>query len=193
MKNKIIDSTINLINKYYHYDKVKTSEIRYGLESLYLSITKIIVVFIISLLIGVSKELLLLLIFYGLLRVFVFGAHAKNTLQCWVLSITIFTGLPLLVKYIKIPKLIMLIACIFLFFLIYKYAPAGTEKRKINNKKKRMLLKYISLFITVSYMFIITFFANDYFSKILFFSILLATIFILPLTYKLMGVKYIKN
>ena len=48
MKNILLDSIINNIKKYYNYDEVKLKEIRYGLESLYLSLTKIIVVIILS-------------------------------------------------------------------------------------------------------------------------------------------------
>ncbi|MDD6272389.1 MAG: accessory gene regulator B family protein [bacterium] len=190
MKKKIIDSCINLVNKYYDYDDIKTAELRYGLESLYMTITKMIVAIILSIFIGVTKELLLLSLFYGILRLVMFGAHGKNSIQCWIMSMLIFILVPLLIKYSHVPKLIIIIIFIFQFFLIYKYAPAGTEKRILKNKKKKLVLKYASLFISTCYMFIITYFANDYWSNILFYSLLLSTIFILPITYKIMGVKY---
>ena len=191
MKNKIINSSLVLINKYYNYDDIKTKKLKYGLESLYLTITKMIVIIIISIFLKVTKELLLLSLFYGVLRLFMFGVHGKNSLQCWILSITIFISVPLLIKYIYIPKLYMIFIYIFLFLLINKYAPSSTEKRVLKNKSKKRFLKYASLFTSTLYMLIITYFANDYFSNILFYSILLSTIFILPITYKLMGVKYI--
>ena len=190
MKKIIIDYCINLINKYYKYDDVKIAELRYGLESFYMTITKMIVAIILSIFIGITKELLLLSLFYGILRLVMFGAHGKNSIQCWIMSMLIFILIPLLIKYSHIPKLIMIVLFIFVFFLIYKYAPAGTEKRVLKNKRKKLLLKYLSLFISACYMFIITYFADEYWSNILFYSLLLSTIFILPITYKIMGVKY---
>lgn len=190
MKKKILDSSIKFINKYNNYDEIKSAELRYGLESLYMTVTKFIVAIFISLFIGVTKELLLLSLFYGILRLVMFGAHGKSSLQCWIMSLTIFNIIPLLIKYTYIPKIIMIIIFIIAFFLIYKYAPASTTKRVLKKKKKKLILKYLSLFISTSYMFIIVFFANIYWSNVLFYSIILATIFILPITYKLMGVKY---
>ena len=66
MKALIIDSIMKNISNNYNYDKVKLSEIRYGLETLYLTITKTIVVIIISLIIGTIKELLWFMLFYGI-------------------------------------------------------------------------------------------------------------------------------
>lgn len=193
MKKKIINFLITNIQKYKKYDEIKINEIKYGLETLYLTTTKFIIITIISIIFNFTKELLYLFIFYGLLRLFTSGMHAKNSVQCWIISMLIFILLPLLIKYVIVHKYIIIITYLFILFLIYKYAPSGTSKRNIKNKNKRLLLKYISLFISSLYLFIIIFFANDYLSNILFYSNLLSVIFILPVTYKLSGVEYIKG
>ena len=56
MKKKILDSSIKFINKYNNYDEIKSAELRYGLESLYMTVTKFTVAIFISLFIGVTKE-----------------------------------------------------------------------------------------------------------------------------------------
>lgn len=190
MKNKVVNSIINFIKKYYNYDNKKILELKYGIEVIYLSITKIISIILISYILNINKELMLFLLFYGILRIIGFGAHAKSTLQCWILSIITFTFIPILIKYINIPKFILILLSIPLLIIIYKYAPADTEKRILKNKNTKTLLKYIELFITICYIFTISFFANNYYSNILFYSILTESILILPITYKILGVKY---
>ena len=44
MKNKILDFLMENIKKNYNYNETKLKEIRYGLESLYLSIFKFIII-----------------------------------------------------------------------------------------------------------------------------------------------------
>ena len=48
MKEVVVNSIISNIKRYYNYDDVKLAEIKYGIESLYLSMFKTLVIFIIS-------------------------------------------------------------------------------------------------------------------------------------------------
>ena len=190
MKNILLDSIINNIKKYYNYDEVKLKEIRYGLESLYLSLTKIIVVIILSIIFKTTKELLLLFLFYGLLRLAGFGVHAKKTIHCWFTSIPLFVIVPYLIKTITINNHILMSISLLSTILLIIYAPADTEKRPLINKKKRLIYKILTSIISVIYFIIIIHSKNNYISNLLFFSILIETLFVLPITYKILGVKY---
>ena len=53
MKNFIIDTGINYICKYNNYSDTKIKEIKYGLESIYLSFSKIIFISIVALMLGI--------------------------------------------------------------------------------------------------------------------------------------------
>ena len=44
MKNLVVNSIMNNITKYYNYDDTKLDEIKYGIESLYLTISKTIII-----------------------------------------------------------------------------------------------------------------------------------------------------
>ena len=77
MKNYVLDNAINIINKKYNYDDIKIEKLRYGLEGIYLTITKAIVIFSIALILGIFKELLVFLLFFNILRFSAFGIHAK--------------------------------------------------------------------------------------------------------------------
>lgn len=190
MKNKVVNKIINIIQKYYNYDEIKIKEIRYGLESIYLTIVKLIVIIILSIIIHTFKELCLFMLCYGILRATGFGLHAKNSLECWIFSIVLFVLFPFLIKTLTINNIYFLAGSILLLPLIIIYAPADTEKRPLINKKKRITYKVITSIITIIYIFIIYFKNNIYISKILFFSILLESLLVLPISYRLLGLKY---
>ena len=70
-------------SKYPEYNQDKLDEIEYGLEAIYLTFTKLIVIFSIAYILGVLKELIILLFFYNLLRTTAFGMHAKKSWHCY--------------------------------------------------------------------------------------------------------------
>lgn len=190
MKNLVVNGIMDNINRYYNYDKVKLSEIKYGIESLYLTISKTIIILIACTLLKVTKPLLLLFMFYGIIRLTGFGVHAKKSWHCWVTSLTMFIGIPLLISKLNINNFIIIITYSICMLLITKYAPADTEKRPLINKKKRVLYKVLTIIITFIYLVISLTIKNSIIINTLYFSILLETIQILPITYKLYGVKY---
>ena len=60
MRKKFLKNTINAIKKKYpNYDDEKLEVIEYGLESLYIMVTKTIVISLIALLLNVFKEMLI--------------------------------------------------------------------------------------------------------------------------------------
>lgn len=190
MKNVLLDNIIKRIKRDNNYDDVKLKEIRYGLEAIYLSIFKLLIIIIISFFIHTTKYLCLLLMIYGLLRLTGFGLHTKESIQCWIFSITIFSLFPFLIKTLIIKNEILYIISLLLLFLIIKYAPSDTEKRPLINKKKRVIYKIITSIITTIYLIIIFVTKNIIIKNLLFFSILLEVILIHPISYKLLGLKY---
>ena len=191
MKELVVNSIINNITKYYDYDNTKISEIKYGIESLYLTITKTIIIFIISFILNTTNELLLLLLMYGLIRLTGFGVHAKKSWHCWVSSLTTFVLLPILIKYTIIANNILLISYVIFIIALLKHAPADTEKRPLINNKKRLIYKILTILIAVSYLIIsLLFQEKTIIVNTLYYSTLLEVLLTLPCTYKLFGVKY---
>lgn len=191
MKELVVNSIMNNITKYYDYDNTKINEIKYGIESLYLTISKTIIIFIISILLNMTKELILLFTFYSLIRLTGFGVHAKKSWHCWVTSITIFILIPLLIKYVTLNQELIIISYIIFTLLLIKYAPADTEKRPLINKKKRIIYKVLTITLAITYLiYSLIYKDNTIIINTLYFSVLLEVILILPCTYKLFGVKY---
>lgn len=190
MKNVVVNHLMNSVIKYKGFDEIKLKEIKYGIESFYLTITKTIVIFLAAYLLGIFKTLVLFMLFYTLLRINGFGLHAKKSWQCWVGSIIIFLLIPYLCIYMNISKIIQIIIPLICLVFVAKYAPADTEKRPIISSKKRLFHKVMCLITVIIYIFFIFFLQNNYLSNIIFFSILLETIMILPISYKIFGLKY---
>ena len=190
MKNLVVNSIMNNITKYYNYDDTKLDEIKYGIESLYLTISKTIIILIGCIILKIVKPLLLLFIFYGIIRLTGFGVHAKKSWHCWVTSLLMFIGIPILISIISVNNNIIFITYLICMILMLKYAPADTEKRPLINKNKRALYKVLTLLITFIYLILSLILKNQIIINTLYLSIILETIQILPITYKLYGVRY---
>ena len=151
MKNLVVNSIMNNITKYYNYDDTKLDEIKYGIESLYLTISKTIIILIGCIILKIVKPLLLLFIFYGIIRLTGFGVHAKKSWHCWVTSLLMFIGIPILISIISVNNNIIFITYLICMILMLKYAPADTEKRPLINKNKRTLYKVLTLVFDVAF------------------------------------------
>lgn len=191
MKKKILSKlkkTIIKSNK--DINEVKLEEIMYGLESVYLTLEKIIFIIIISIILKIFKEVIIFMLIYNIIRFTAFGAHAKNSITCLIISIITFIGLPILAKLIIIPtylKLVIGSICILGFII---YAPADTEKRPIISKKRRLTYKICSIILGMIYIILSIYIKDSFIDNTLIFSLILQTIMILPITYKLFGVSY---
>lgn len=190
MKDLLINSMMNKITRYGNYDEIKLKEIKYGLSSLYLNVTKIIVIFTLSYLLGNLKTLLILMGFYGTLRLSAFGVHAKKSIHCWIASLLIFILIPILCENIEFNTYIKILICTTSITLLFIYAPADTEKRPLIHKKRRIIYKYATLITSIIYASLIFVIKNNIITNCLLFSLIISTIVVLPITYKLFGVKY---
>ena len=190
MKKYIVNNLMLTIKNNSDYDDIKLKEIKYGLESLYLTLSKTIVIFAIAYYLNTIKTLTLIMIFYGILRLTGFGLHAKKSWQCWISSGIIFLLLPYICQNIIISLNIKVLITSICIILIIKYAPADTEKRPLINEKRRRRFKYICTITSIIYLLAIIMVNNNYLENIIFFSVLLQTLLLLPISYKIFGLKY---
>lgn len=189
MKERIIKGIIDNIRKESNYDETKLKEIKYGLETIYVSIVKLIIILIISIFLHTIKELCVFYLSYVLIRLTGFGLHAKNTIMCYLLTIPLFVIIPYLIKILALKEILYYITIPFIIILAI-YAPADTEKRPLINSKKRKIYKILTILISITYLTIILLTNNYLIKNSLFFSIILESILVLPITYKLLGLKY---
>lgn len=191
IKKFIVSHSLQLISDMYpDYNSAKIDEIRYGLESIYLSITKVAVILIITLLLGIFKESLWFLLFFNGLRTTAFGIHASKSWMCWLSSILLFIGIPYFCIYVPIPEMVQYIIIILSILCFLLYAPSDTKKRPLVRKHRRIKFKILTLLVAGIYL-IIFFNTNSVFIKnAIIFSMVLESVLVHPLTYGVFHLPY---
>lgn len=191
MKKKYLSLTLGIIKKYNpDLSDIELDEMRYGLEGFYLTITKMVVIIPLAFLLGVGKELILMLLFYNLLRENACGLHATKSWMCLLSSSIIFILLPLISREVIFSiewKIILNIVGIVLMFI---YAPADTIKAPIIKKKNRDKKKFRATITTIIFSFLCIFIKNEVISNLILFGIYTEIILILPITYKIFHLSY---
>ena len=191
MKKKFLNSSMNAIKKYYpEYDDEKLELVEYGLETIYLIFTKVIIIYSLAYLFGLLLEAFLVSLFYNLIRFTAFGMHASKSIYCLIISIITFIGGAFLVIYLNISLLIKIILSIICIICIYKYAPADTEKRPIISPKRRKTYKTISTITGIIFTILIVVFNKHILSNYLLIGMIEAVITLLPITYKIFKLPY---
>ena len=187
LSNRITD-TIATQLPYKTVDELEV--INYGIEAFIMNIYKFAIISAIAYYFNVFDLLIITLCSYGIIRFFASGIHASNWYVCLLTSAITMLG----IVFISIStytttgfKTIILILSVIAFA---KYAPADTEERPLVNAKKRKFQKLGSIVVAFGlYLFsIIT--PDSVIGNISIYSILVAALFILPITYKLYGKKY---
>ena len=118
MKEIFLRYSINKINSKNNYDEERLAELKYGLETFYMLITKMSVYIILAIFFNLLKELLIFLAFYIPLRGVGFGFHANNSKQCWIITGFIFIIFPYLAKILNLNMLFILQKLLlFLYYL----------------------------------------------------------------------------
>lgn len=191
MKKLIINKCMELVTTYNKdLSQKDIDKIKYGLEGLYLTITKLIFIIIVSIILGIWKETLLLILIFNGIRLTAFGVHAKRSIDCLISSTLFFILFPIICIKLTIPLIVKVILFIPLTVLIGIFAPADTEKRPLINKKKRKIYKMLSIMISIIYMTIAIVIKDNTLSNCFIFAIVIQIIIMLPITYKIFGVSY---
>lgn len=189
MSSLIINKTISFIKNHSDYSNTELNKIRYGIEGVYLTITKIIVVLLIGILFRYTDVIILMLLFFNILRFFAFGLHAKKSWQCLILSILGFNILPLIfMKTGTTSSFIIIIIGIISIISFLLFAPSDTEKRPLTNAKKRFIRKVLSIIVGTIY--IILAFKIKYLMIPILCSLIIESIMINPICYRILGLKY---
>ena len=190
MKQRFLNSTISFLKSQQSFDLKDEKKLLYGLEGIYLTITKLIVIIGIALILGILKEVLIVMILFNVIRYFGFGFHAEKSSECLFLSIINFVLIPFFFIKVDISlstSLIISGACIVSFLI---FAPADTIKRPLKDKKKRLIRKILTVTTGLVYTGIMLFFNNQYISSLVVSSLLIMAIVISPITYKIFRQPY---
>lgn len=190
MKELFLNKTISALTKQYNYDSNTLDRVKYGLEVIYINVTKISVLLLISLLFNSLKNTLILLFFVNFLRMFAYGLHAKKSWHCYVSSTLCFVILPMLFTSLQIGIIEKIIVSILTYISFILFAPADTVKRPLINKEHRKKLKIETIIVASFYVMILLLINDQYFSNLILLSLIIQSMLINPFVYKLFDLPY---
>lgn len=190
MKNFVVNNCMRIVNYNNQYDEEKMAIIKYGIEGLYLQISKILIIALISILLGIFKEVVIFLLIYNIIRTTSFGLHATKSWICLLSSSLIFIGMPIICLNITIPIYIKTVVNLIIIGFIFKNSPADTHKRPIVNPKRRLFYKYSSTFIAIILAFCSILINNNFLANCFILAPLVQSFMISPTVYKLFGLPY---
>lgn len=190
MRDKFTNKIMNWIKSSYpsmHQDKY--DEIKYGVNVLYLGLSKYVLIFAAAFVLGCFKEALLCSLFFGIIRCTSFGLHSNSSISCLVVSSVVILGIPYLSKAVYLLQWQKAVICMILIVVFAKYAPADTEKHPLVNHRIRFYLKGAAIATAVIYSAAVIM-ADNYISNMILFSMMTESIIILPVTYRIFNESY---
>ncbi len=187
---KFADKAMPFLEKHNVYTEKDKIIAHYGLEVLYIFVTKLIIITFISIIIGITIKLYILLLLCWLLRSYAGGLHLSNSLSCTILSIILFIGGTYACIHIFIEmsyRLIITGAAISIFAL---YSPADTKKRPLIRENDRIKRKIKSIIVVLMFLLLQLIIKNNFILNATTYSLLIQSLLISPFTYKLFNQPY---
>lgn len=191
MKDFMLTKCLEIVkDSYPEYDDDILDEIHYGLEALYLSITKLVVIFSLSYLLGIFQETFYLFLFFNILRLSGFGLHATKSWMCWISSGIVFLVVPYLCSAITLSQTLLITLSLICEINLLLFAPADTEKRPLIHKKKRVCWKVMTGVTGIVFIYFIWRTQNPLIQNTLISAMLLESTLVNPFVYKILHLPY---
>lgn len=167
-------------------DKAKLEMIEYGLEVIYINISKLFFILIVSILLKNLKETTLLIFLLSILKLFAYGIQMDKSYKCYIFSTCIYCVFPFILNFISLKKYIFYITVFSLCSFIL-YSPSDTKNRPILDKRLiKKILSIVVLIIYIALAFLIKSKIADYFLLV----IVIESFIIMPFIYKIFGLPY---
>lgn len=195
MINKICESLLKKIRKEMPYiDDERAEIILYGLQLIVGEVPKIILLFAVAILLKIGW---LVIFAYATMlpyKIVAGGFHLKTNLGCMIGTFVVYFGNVLISKYIVLftetKYLLTLFTLIFSIIMIYLYAPADTINLPILRQKERKTKKVLSYIFAIITLIASLLVQNNTLSNILLFNVLIETICISKLAYRITKNEY---
>lgn len=190
MKLFFMNKTLSFLCKHNSYSKEDIDKLNYGLEGLYLTITKLVIIIILSLLLNIFKEVLFLLVIFNIIRYFGFGIHAKKSSECLITSIILFIIIPFIFLKMNISNILIYCLAICGLISFIPFAPADTKKRPFKNKRKKIIRKVLTIVTGIIYLACSIVIKDTTVSVLFITAIIIQAIIVNPITYRIMNEPY---
>lgn len=196
MIEKICEDLLKKIRKQMpEIDDERAEVIEYGLELVIGEVPKIILLILIAIVLKMGWLVLYAYITMLPYKITAGGFHLKTNIGCFIGTCTVYFGNVLLSQYIiwnpiYIKHITILLIWILSMIMISMYAPADTVNVPILRKKERKAKKIWSYIIATSMLIASVFIKENTFSNILIINVLVESLCISRLAYKLTKNEY---
>lgn len=183
------DFVIKKLSQLLKSDKLDDYEneiLEYGITTVCLNLPKTILLIFIAKKLNLLKPLLLIFIFYGAVRNYSRGIHARTPLVCFLVGTAQYLSMAYLSKVLTIPLKVYNAVYAYCFYIYWRYAPSGTEVNPVYKDQIRPLKKRALLIVVASYLIGLK---GGIIRNITMLSMLAQSFYIIPLTYKLANQK----
>jgi accessory gene regulator B len=177
---------VSKLNSHLNKEGLEFEKLRLGVDVIILSLSKLILIFVLSIFFNTFVETFVMIISHSLLRRTAFGLHAKNSNVCLIITVLMFVTPPILLNNIHLNFYIII--AIFLVFnlILYKYAPADTENHPLLGASLRKQLK-TKTWVTGNILMVVTLLIPiDRLKPLIILSVFYIILTILPVTYKIL-------
>ena len=175
-------------------DKNQQEILAFGVQRFLEDITKILFITLISIVLGILKEISIIFLVTMLYKNFIGGAHAKTNILCTIAT-TIVCLFPIYFsKSIEfndyIINILIVFTIMFSLYVIVFFAPADTKNIPIVNKKQRKILKLGAVVVLSVVLVVFTNINDNYLFQIVLITINISNLNTTPLIYKAFRCEY---
>lgn len=178
------------LNSKLNKEGLALTKMKFGMEVLLINLSKALVLFLVGAQLNLLKETIFMTLVFGSVRKSAFGLHAKSSIVCTIVTLLMFVGGSYIGHYLNLNN--YEIALIFTLFniLLYKYAPADTEKHPLISEKLRKKLRKETVSTGILLMIITVIIPSQLIKSLIVLSVGFEVINILPITYKIFNRRY---
>lgn len=190
LAERLAEELTTKLNRRLNKEGLELMKMKLGLEIFLINITKFTVVLVTAAAVNLFKETLFMILIFGSMRRSAFGLHAKNSIICTIITLTMFVLGAFVSNYIILNNYIIFVILFILNILLYRYAPADTENHPIIGEKLRRKLKKEAILTATALMLIALIVPSQIIKIMITLGVSFEVISILPITYKILNRRY---
>lgn len=174
------------LNRYTQKEGLALEKMTIGIEIFLNNISKLIVVYVLAIVLGVIWQTLAVNIAFMVIKRCSFGVHALSNTVCTLVCVVAFVAVPWFTYGMGIGNIA--VACIFAYVIavLYRYAPADTKRRPLVGVNTRARLKRNAVISGLVLMGAALLIPDGSIKLMLALGAVFQTVAILPITYKIL-------
>jgi accessory gene regulator B len=153
---------VNIIDENLELDRQQHDKVRFTLEVILTDISKILIILFISRIMGISRDLMIVLLFSFPLRINVGGFHMKKYFSCLIFSSIYLFTIFYLNTSLQVETPILVVVGIICGIIIFSIAPIVPRERVETTSMKIKQLKIRATILSIIYVTLFTIINNPY-------------------------------